>query len=105
MVESLPADQVRPKLRKQVYELPGDKLDTHELWLFDIEGRMQSHVDSDPIDWWGPPEPRWSPDNRHFTYEHTHRGSQRVRVIEVDAETGKTRTIIDDRAAAVKRRG
>ncbi len=99
LVESSPQDQVRPKLHEHVYALPGDKADVHEMWLLSADRRGQTRVDTEPIDWDGPPAPRWRPDGRHFTFERTDRGYQRVRIIEVDAENGQTRTVIDERSA------
>jgi dipeptidyl aminopeptidase/acylaminoacyl peptidase len=98
MIESSPSDSLRPKLRKQVYALPGDKLDTHETWILDIGSRERVRAQADRIDWGGPPQLHWRPDNRHFVYEQIHRGHQRDRVIEVDSETGAARTIIDERS-------
>jgi dipeptidyl aminopeptidase/acylaminoacyl peptidase len=41
---------------------------------------------------------RWrSGNSRYFTYEKADRGHQRFRIIEVDAETGQTRNIIDEK--------
>ncbi|NCO42679.1 MAG: hypothetical protein AUJ96_21240 [Armatimonadetes bacterium CG2_30_66_41] len=98
MIESRPKEGVRPLLRSHEYALPGDKLDVHELWVFEAVTRKGIKVQIEPIDWWGPPDVRWKKDSRHFTYEQTHRGFQRVRVIEVDAATGKARTVIDERS-------
>ena len=36
-------------------------------------------------------------DGRHFTYEKVDRGHQRFRLVEVDAHTGKTRNLIDEK--------
>jgi len=97
-VESSPDGQVRPKLHQTTYELPGDKVDINELWIFDAASGRETQVETEPIDWWGPPDLRWKPDNRRFTFEQTHRGFQRVRIVEVDAETGKARTVVDERS-------
>jgi len=97
-VESRPADSLRPKLHTTVYELPGDRLDVHELWLIDIAARSAVPVQTDPVDWWGPPVPRWSADGRTFTFEQTDRGFQRNRVIEVNVATATTRTAVDERS-------
>jgi dipeptidyl aminopeptidase/acylaminoacyl peptidase len=98
LIESSPKDDVRPRTHQHVYALPGDKLDRHQMWLFDVESRAQTRVDTEPTDWGGPPRPRWRPDGRHFTFERTHRGYQRVHIVEVDSDSGKTRTVIDERS-------
>ena len=95
-VESSPADSLRPKLHSVVYDLPGDKLDVHEMWLLDVEARTLARAEVDKCDWWGPNDPHWEPDGRHFMYRQIDRGFRRYRVIEVDFDTGASRTVIDE---------
>lgn len=97
-IESAPRTQLRPQLREYVYELPGDQLDVHTLWLFEIENRKQTKVETDPVDYGGPPGIRWRPDGRRFTYEQTYRAYKRERVVEVDVQTGAFRDVIDERS-------
>jgi dipeptidyl aminopeptidase/acylaminoacyl peptidase len=97
-VESSPLGKVRPVLRQYPYALPGDRLDTWELWLFDAESRAGRKVDTEVIDWGGPPEVRWAQNGAHFTFEQTDRGYQRERILEVDARTGHTRTLVEERS-------
>ena len=47
---------------------------------------------------WERPRLRWKRDGRRFTYQQTDRGHQRFRVIEVDARTGTTRALVDERS-------
>lgn len=96
MVESAPQGQVRPRLRRHVYDLPGDKLDVHEMWILSVSDRRQIKAATEPIDWWGPPELHWGPDPSRFLFRQIHRGYQRVRVVEVDTETGAARTVIEE---------
>src|SRR5262249_54961882 len=63
---------------------------------FDVENKKAAKVDMERVDF-GFPEPRWQADHRHFTLEKTDRGHQRFRLIEVDAKTGKTRNLIDEK--------
>ncbi|MGC4033051.1 MAG: prolyl oligopeptidase family serine peptidase [Tepidisphaeraceae bacterium] len=93
----------RAILHTDEYVLPGDKLDTFELSLFDAETGKQTKpaVDKIDADLWGThpsPTPRWRKDGRHFTYEKYDRGHQRVRLIEVDSLTGQTRTLLDEKS-------
>jgi hypothetical protein len=87
MVDSSPAGKVRPVLRQVPYALPGDRVDTYELDVFDVAAGKQTKVNAPPLDWGDAPEVRWKPDGRHFTFEHTDRGYQRERVEEVDGTT------------------
>lgn len=96
MVESRPQDSLRPRVHLEVYELPGDKLDVHELWVFDVAARAGDRVDVEPIDWWGPAELHWLPEGQAFRYRQIHRGFRQVRVIEVDCATRSSRVIIDE---------
>jgi dipeptidyl-peptidase-4 len=47
--------------------------------------------------YYGGPSVEWEADGRHFQYRDVLRGYTRVRVIQVNAENGTTRTIIDER--------
>jgi dipeptidyl-peptidase-4 len=95
LVESSPADGGRAILHSREYPLPGDRFAAYELQVLDLANREQQKVDAERIDF-GRPRVRWQPDSRHFTYEKADRGHQRFRLIEVDAETGKSRTIVDE---------
>jgi dipeptidyl aminopeptidase/acylaminoacyl peptidase len=98
LIESSPEGGGRAKLRTGSYDLPGDKLATHELNLFDVGTRAQikPHVDRFEHGWLSP-RPRWSGDGTTFTYEQTDRGHQRFRLIEITADTGAVRNLIDEK--------
>ena len=66
------------------FPLPGDRLATYELNLFDVETREQIKPDIDRIDYLQP-SLRWNSDGRRFTYEKIDRGHQRFRIFEVDS--------------------
>jgi dipeptidyl aminopeptidase/acylaminoacyl peptidase len=96
LIESSPSDHGPAKLHRRVYDRPGDKVDSFELSILDVEARTESRVDAEPIDYNGMPYLRWKRDKRHFTYEKMDRGYGRWRIIEVDSITGKSRTLVDD---------
>jgi dipeptidyl aminopeptidase/acylaminoacyl peptidase len=96
LIESSPKEGGRAKLRTRPYALPGDKLTSYELNLFDVANRKQTKPDVDPIDL-GTPRLHWQPHGRSLTYQKTDRGHQRFRLIEVDSHTGKARNIIDEK--------
>lgn len=98
LIESSPASGGRAKLRTTPYGQPGDKMSRYELWLFDPAAKTARQAALEPIDFQGPPRPRWLPDGRRFTLERTDRGHQRFRIIEVNAETGQTRNLVDQRS-------
>jgi dipeptidyl aminopeptidase/acylaminoacyl peptidase len=101
MIETSPRDQLPAKLHQRGYPRPGDKFDSHEMWLFDLGTRKPVKADLERLDMepFRVPPLRWKKDARHFTFERADRGHQRFRIIEVDAHTGKSRTILEEKAA------
>jgi dipeptidyl aminopeptidase/acylaminoacyl peptidase len=98
LLESSPRRGGRARLITRLYPLPGDKYTSYELWVFDVASRRATKVQTECVDFYGPPQPRWRKDGRRFLFQKTDRGHQRFRIIEVDTETGRTRTIFDDKA-------
>lgn len=97
LVESSPKGGGPAHLHRRVYPVAGDKFDSFELNLFDVAtGKQLKHL-VDPIDF-GVPHIHWLKDNRHFTYQKVDRGHQRFRLIEVDAVTGQSRELIDEKS-------
>jgi dipeptidyl aminopeptidase/acylaminoacyl peptidase len=96
LIESSPRDGGRAKLQTRPYALPGDKFTAYELNLFDVATATHIKPEVERVDF-GVPRPRWKKDGRHFTYEKVDRGHQRFRVVEVEAATGKARTLIDEK--------
>ncbi|MBK6795709.1 MAG: DPP IV N-terminal domain-containing protein [Acidobacteria bacterium] len=96
-VESSPADQLQPKFSSKDYAKPGDALDLPQPVLFHIESKMRLAIDNSLF-----PNPYqmtridWRKDSRAFTFEYNQRGHQVYRVIEVEAATGKARSIISE---------
>ena len=96
-VESSPVDQIQPKSSTLVYAKPGDTLDVARPALFEVATKKKS-----------PSMTRFfqtpsisrnrsgEKDSRAFTFEYNQRGHQLYRVIEVDAQTGKARSLITE---------
>jgi dipeptidyl aminopeptidase/acylaminoacyl peptidase len=98
LIQSSPPGGGRAVLHTRVYDLPGDKTDAFDLWLLDPASKEVTRVQSDPVDYGDLAGLRWEEDKKHFTYEKMDRGFQRWRLIEVDAETGTTRALIDEKS-------
>jgi len=99
LIQSSPEGGGRAKLQTRPYALPGDKFSFYELNLFDIASRKQIKPEVNRFEHeWLRPRLRWSGDGRAVAYQMTDRGHQRFRVIEVDAHTGRTRNLIDERS-------
>lgn len=98
IIESSPKEWGRAKLHSHQYDLPGDKFTSYEMSLFYVQTKEQTKVDTEPIDFGRPPRLRWTKDSQNFTFERIDRGHQRARIIRVDANTGKTKIIVDERS-------
>jgi hypothetical protein len=108
-IQSSPADQVQPKHFTTatlpaaaiggMYRKPGDALDIAYPSLFDVASKQEIEIDHElfpnPFDL---TSPVWWKDGRGFTFEYNQRGHQVYRVIEVDAKTGKARSLIDEQS-------
>ena len=88
----------RGQLQTQRYAQPGDEFTGYEMFIFNPASGKPLKVKTEIYNFLGMPRLRWrADDNRYFTYEKADRGHQRFRIIEVDAETGNTRNIIDEK--------
>jgi dipeptidyl aminopeptidase/acylaminoacyl peptidase len=87
----------RGELRSQRYAQPGDEFTGYEMYVFNLAAKQPLKVNTEVYNFLGMPHLRWKQnDNRYFTYEKADRGHQRFRIIEVDAQTGNTRNIIEE---------
>ncbi len=98
-VESSPADQLQPILHKQEYAKPGDKLPQHLPVIINLATGNKVEADAHTIEnqydleWM-----RWTPDSREVTMEYNQRGHHLYQVLAMDAETGKLRTVVEERS-------
>jgi len=97
-VQSSPEDQLQPKHSTLLYNKPGDVLDVGTPAIFDVQSRTETVVDRALFpNAYNVTSLEWRGDSRSVTFEYNQRGHQLYRVIEIDAATGATRTIIDER--------
>ncbi len=96
-VESSPADQLQPKLQKREYTKPGDALPFRCPRVFDVDGGetkepstelFNSQFDLRSLE--------WSANSKTVMFEYNQRGHQAFRVLELSAETGQVRTVINE---------
>ncbi|MBN1417585.1 MAG: DPP IV N-terminal domain-containing protein [Planctomycetes bacterium] len=98
-VESSPRDQLQPKLHFYLYLKPGDRIPLAKPQLFDVEARRHIPVRDDLFpNPWSITDIRWDRDGRRFTFVYNQRGHQVLRVIAVEAASGRARTLIDERS-------
>ncbi|WP_242506193.1 DPP IV N-terminal domain-containing protein [Pectobacterium zantedeschiae] len=98
-IESSPADQLQPKYSQIAYPKPGDAWDKPQPVVIEVASRRITAID--PALFPNPYSlsyPVWQKGGRVFTFEYNQRGHQVYRVIEVDSETGKARTLINETA-------
>ena len=96
-VRSSPRDQLQPELITLKYAKPGDKLPVSKPHLFDLKTKNEIPV-SDKLfpNPWSITRMRWDADGKAFTFLYNQRGHQALRLLEVNAETGKVRPIINE---------
>lgn len=96
-VESSPKDQLQPKLQKREYTKPGDTLQFEHPIIFDVETGKALIPSTDLYNsQFDLRNLKWNKDSRAVTFEYNQRGHQAYRVLELSAETGDIRTIIDE---------
>lgn len=99
LVESSPENQIQAILHKREYLKPGDALPILKPSLFDVANEEQVHVDSQPFEnQFDLSNLKWNSKSEGFTFEFNQRGHQLYQVIEVNASTGKTRPIIEEKS-------
>ena len=104
LLESSPSDQgTRAVLRERLYDQPGDKLDTYETYVIDVEKKSETKVDLEPIlgggqPWSGPPNMTWYSDGRFGMVDFNVRGYQEYKVVMIDPATASAKTIVDEKS-------
>lgn len=106
-IQSSPSDQVQPKLVAYgqapgnfgggVYRKPGDILESNQPSIFDIDTKRQTVIDralfANP---YAISRAVWKKDNSAYTFQYNQRGHMIYRVLEVDANSGAVRPMIDE---------
>ena len=96
-VESSPEDQLQPRHSTFLYAKPGDRLDKEIPVILDAESGRQMIIDDALFpNAYTLSRLEWREDSEHVVFEYNQRGHQVYRVIEVDAETGRTRAVISE---------
>jgi dipeptidyl aminopeptidase/acylaminoacyl peptidase len=96
-VLSSPTDQLQPRDSTLYYNKPGDVLDVDQPVLFDLTSHRQFVIDDSLFpNAYDVTALAWRHNSQAVTFEYNQRGHQVYRVIEIDANTGKTRAVIDE---------
>ena len=97
MVESSPRDQLQPKLHTITYVKPGDALPIAKPHLFDVAKFVEIPVSDDLFkNPWSTGHFHWDREGREFSFLFNQRGHQTLRIVGIDGQTGKTRSIVDE---------
>jgi len=97
LIESSPADQLQPKLQTRDYVKPGDVLPVRTPVIFDLASGdkkvpsndlFKSQMDLKGFEWFA--------DSKSVLIEYNQRGNQVYRVLEILAETGEVKTLIEE---------
>lgn len=96
-VESSPDNQLQPRHLSRSYAKPGDRLDVERPVLFHVEDRNKINISHSLFpNAYSQTRLRWWDDSRAFHFEYNERGHQAYRIIEVDAETGEPRLLVNE---------
>ncbi len=96
-VESSPTDQLQPKLHKQEYAKPGDELRFKVPCIYEVESGRSIIPSTELFDkQYEISGPVWNSDSRGITFEYNQRGHQVYRVLELSAETGQVRPLVEE---------
>ncbi|MGI6219789.1 MAG: DPP IV N-terminal domain-containing protein [Bacteroidaceae bacterium] len=96
-VESSPADQLQPKLHTMEYCKPGDEVDYHEPRIVNLEtGEVIAPSTELFSHQYSLSTPYWSQDSKAVYFEYNERGHKVYRLLELSAETGKVRPVVEE---------
>jgi dipeptidyl aminopeptidase/acylaminoacyl peptidase len=99
LIESSPRDQLQPKLHSLPYRKPGDQIPITKPHLFDVDKRTEIPIGDELFPTpWDVEEVRWERDGKRFTFLYNQRGHQVLRVVGVNADTGKAVALVEEQS-------
>jgi len=88
----------RGVLKSHEYLQPGDPFTSYEMFTLNMSNKKLVKVNTELYDFLDYPWVHWrTGDNNYFVYEKADRGHQHYRMIEVNATTGATRNLIEEK--------
>ncbi len=96
-VQAAPPNQLQPTTSTMEYPKPGDVLQLQQPVLFHVAAKKEIPINNALF-----PNPyqltdlKWWKDSRGFTFQYLKRGNQVLRIIDVNAKTGKARVLINE---------
>lgn len=100
LVQSSPTAGGRAVLRSRNYDLPGDKIDTYKLFLFDAVEKSEKEMPIDPImgsgqPWTAAPGVEWLPEGNALI-EAPQRGYQRFILYQLEPDSKTIKPLVDE---------
>ena len=96
-VESSPRHQLQPILHQQEYAKPGDERMQRTPCVFEVATGHRVCADESAIsNQYDLRNLEWNADGKAVTFEYNQRGHQRFDVLEMEAATGKMRTLVSE---------
>lgn len=96
-LESSPKEQWTPILHKQEYAKPGDELLSRIPCVFEVQNKKQLTPSTSLFSQqYSLHNIQWNKDSKSLTFEYNQRGHQVYRILELNAETGNVRPIIEE---------
>ncbi len=97
LIRVTPDDQVEPKLETFQYLKPGDRIAHPHPVVFEVAtGRRIQPDESLFPNPWSISRIQWHPESDRVRFLYNQRGHQALRLVEVDANSGETRILIDE---------
>ena len=97
LVEAAPKDQLQPRTRSIYYPKAGDTLNVRKPHLFNLKTGNEIPLDdalfSNP---WSLIGFYWNPDGKQFFFIYNERGHQILRVLSIEASTGKVVSVVEE---------
>ncbi|MBN9121915.1 MAG: DPP IV N-terminal domain-containing protein [Planctomycetes bacterium] len=97
LVESSPRDQLQPVTSSFHYLKPGDPIPLPKPHLFDVDKKEEVSVSDELFpNPWSVTHERWSRDGRWFYFLYNQRGHAVMRLLAIEAETGRVAAVINE---------
>jgi len=97
-VEAAPRGQLQPIVHTQLYPKPGDAVDIERPLVFSVDGARREIDDMLFANPYSLSPIQWRRDGASFSFRYVRRGFQQVRIIAVDAVSGRARVAAEENA-------
>jgi len=97
-IEAAPRGQLQPIVHTQLYPKPGDAVDIERPVIFDVEGTRHDIDDALIANPYSLSPIRWRVNGASFSFRYVRRGFQQIRLIAVDAASGKAHAAVEEHA-------